>query len=60
LGRCRSIGVDYDLNRFAISFMENLSLLKKEKMALSLFLDQMELSAGFNMREIFLTTCTII
>jgi len=37
--------VHYDLNGFAISFMGNLYLLKKEKMALSLFMDQMELSA---------------
>ena len=49
---CRRSWRYYDLNGFAISFMESLYLVKKEIIAP--VMDQMELSAVFNMMEIFL------
>ena len=52
LGMCRRSWRYYDLNGFAISFMESLYLVKKEIIAP--VMDQMELSAVFNMMEIFL------
>jgi hypothetical protein len=54
---CRRSCRYYDLNGFVISFMGSLYLVKKEMIAP--VMDQMELSAGFNMMEIFLTTCKI-